>query len=186
MSSRMICSCPGVEGRDLSVRRDGRALHSSRYATVRSGRWKTDVPATNRPAPPRAGRRRPRPTPPSTSIRTASSGPNRSRRDDARSSVGDRGSVTVAKADKRQTRAVPCPDTGPALLPVTSISIPSTRVSERANGRSRWLVRRVMERAASAKKFRSACPGRRARRERKKMTHRRTPRLMFAKNVPNN
>jgi hypothetical protein len=25
----MICSCPGVEGRDLSVRRDGRALHSS-------------------------------------------------------------------------------------------------------------------------------------------------------------
>jgi hypothetical protein len=40
----MICSCPGVEGRDLSVRRDGRALHSSRYATARSRRWKTEVP----------------------------------------------------------------------------------------------------------------------------------------------
>jgi len=25
----MICSCPGVEGRDLSVRRDARALHPS-------------------------------------------------------------------------------------------------------------------------------------------------------------
>ena len=41
----------------------------------------------------------PRPTPPSTSIRTASLGPNRSKHDDARSSVGDRGSVAVAKAD---------------------------------------------------------------------------------------
>jgi hypothetical protein len=47
----MICSCPGVEGRDLSVGRDGRALHSSRYATARTGRWKTEVPATNRSAP---------------------------------------------------------------------------------------------------------------------------------------
>jgi hypothetical protein len=78
---------------------------------------------------PRAGRWRPTPTPPSTPIRTASLGPNRSKRDMPGASLAT-GAAWQSPGLIRDRQGRALPGYRSCSITATRISIPSTRVSE--------------------------------------------------------